>query len=183
MAHILQAKLCRGEAVIVSVYAERPGKSRVSPSSSNSHHHHHHHVHHFIKQEVNLNKNGDSGKGYSRRAELLHYSQRLRESALSATSAPLVPKPVSSNHHHQPTTNIVAAPSKPGFSRSTSPACLGNWKILIPNICRSLTSIQAKQKKKKKHTGSTSNAMKAVMKTLEKKGFILKLLSKLQRHG
>ncbi|KAJ6714920.1 hypothetical protein OIU85_026427 [Salix viminalis] len=126
MAHILQAKLCRGEAVIVSVYAERPGKRRVSSSSSNSHrhrrHHHHHHVHHVIKQEVNLNKNGDSGKGYSRRAELLHYSQRLRESALSATSAPLVPKPVSSNHHHQPTTNIVAAPSKPRFSRSTSPA-------------------------------------------------------------
>ncbi|KAI5602143.1 hypothetical protein POPTR_001G151150v4 [Populus trichocarpa] len=127
------AKLCRGKAVIVSVYEERPGKRRVS-SSSNSHHHHHHHhhyVHHVIKQE------------------------------------------------------IVAAPSKPRFSRSTSPTCLGNWKILIPNICRSLTSIQAKQKKKKKHSGSTSNAMITVMKSLEvqkKKGFILKLLSKLQRH-
>ncbi|KAL9368872.1 hypothetical protein Peur_040071 [Populus x canadensis] len=177
------AKLCRGKAVIVSVYEERPGKRRVS-SSSNSHHHHY--VHHVIKQEVTLHKNGDSRKGYSRRAELLHYSRRLRESALSATSSPSVPKPISSNkHHHQPTTNIVAAPSKPRFSRSTSPTCLGNWKILIPNICRSLTSIQAKQKKKKKHSGSTSNAMITVMKSLEvqkKKGFSLKLLSKLRRH-
>ncbi|KAF9689747.1 hypothetical protein SADUNF_Sadunf01G0124400 [Salix dunnii] len=142
-----------GEAVIVSVYEERPGKRRVLSSLPPPNSHHHHYVHHVIKQEVTLNKNGDSGKGYSRRAELLHYSQRLRD--------------------------------KPRFSRSTSPACLNSWKILIPNICRSLTSIQAKQKKKKKHTGSTSNGMKAVMKTLEgqqKKGFILKLLSKLQRH-
>ncbi|CAK7356264.1 unnamed protein product [Dovyalis caffra] len=106
------AKLRKEKAVLVHVYVERPRKRRSSSSSSsNSHHHHHHHhyVHHIIKQELTPHKNGDSGKGYSRRAELLHYSQRLRESARSATSSPLVPKPVSSNdnHHHQPAANVM----------------------------------------------------------------------------
>ncbi|KAJ6961039.1 hypothetical protein NC652_000045 [Populus alba x Populus x berolinensis] len=130
----------------------RPGKRRSLGLSSNSHHHHHHHYgHHVIKQEVTLHKNGDSRKRIT--VEELSFFTTLKRPS-----------------------RIVAAPRKPRFSRSTSPTCLGNWKILIPNICRSLTSIQAKQKKKKKNCGSTSNAMMTVMKSLEVRQVVVALL-------
>lgn len=99
-----QAKLCKEKVVLVSVYVERPRKRRVS--SNNRHHHHHQYVHHSIKQEVTLNKHGDvAGKGYNRRAELLLYSQRLRQSGPSPESSPSEPNPISSDKQ-QSTTNV-----------------------------------------------------------------------------
>uniref|UniRef100_A0A7N2KPS7 Uncharacterized protein n=1 Tax=Quercus lobata TaxID=97700 RepID=A0A7N2KPS7_QUELO len=67
-----------------------------------------------------------------------------------------------------------------------APACLGIWKILLPNFFRSLISSKArKERKKKKHRGSKTNTLKDVMKDLagqKKQGFISKLSSTLQKN-
>ncbi|KAK4557706.1 hypothetical protein RGQ29_007462 [Quercus rubra] len=99
---------CRKEkAVLVTVYVERPRKK----ASTNHHHHHHHHhyLHHTTKREVTQVNHGASGpgKGYDRRAQLLQYSKRLRESSRSATITPLPLEPTSSsNHNQQPSTQL-----------------------------------------------------------------------------
>ncbi|KAJ9173311.1 hypothetical protein P3X46_016462 [Hevea brasiliensis] len=174
------AKLCLKKAVLVSVYEEKPTKRRVSSTNHRHHHYHPHHryVHHSIQQE--RDDDSPTGKGYNRRAELLLYSQRLRHSVRPAESSHLLdPKSTSSTSNIlQSAVNAVAVKRKPKDKRT--PNCLGNWKILSLKFCRSLTSVQVKKEnKKKKHTGSTSNAMKVVMKSLEvqkKRGFISKLL-------
>lgn len=44
---------------------------------------------------------------------------------------------------------------------------MGNWKILVPSFVWSLTSPKAKKARKtKKHDGSTTTKMKALMKSL-----------------
>ncbi|OAY60134.1 hypothetical protein MANES_01G088600v8 [Manihot esculenta] len=155
------AKLCLKKAVLISVYEEKPTKTK---DHRHKHHHHHHYVYHSIQQD----KGGDqpTGKGYNRRAELLLYSQRLRLSVRPAESSHLLdPKPVSSNIQ-QPAVKAVAVQRKPKDKRT--PHCLGNWKILSLKFCRSMTSVQAKkEKRKKKQTGPKSNAMKGVMKSPE----------------
>ncbi|KAJ0047916.1 hypothetical protein Pint_15758 [Pistacia integerrima] len=95
------AKFCREKAVLITVYVEKPRRRRVL---SNQHHHHHHHHHHYLLR--------GSGKGYNRRAELLRYSQSLRESVRPAASSSssssttlLLPKPTSPKNQ-QPTTKV-----------------------------------------------------------------------------
>ncbi|GMY29899.1 Protein lingerer like [Fagus crenata] len=139
------ATCCKEKAVLVTVYVERPKKRKVSTN------HHHHYLHRTTKQEVTQFSPCASGKGYDRRAQLLQYSQHLRESSRSATITPL-PLKSSSSINKQPTTQITAVQRKQKDDRA--PACLGSWKISIQNFFRSLTSIQAKkERKKKKHRG------------------------------
>ncbi|KAK6262813.1 hypothetical protein QUC31_008629 [Theobroma cacao] len=175
------ATRCQDMAVLVTVYAEKP---RRSVSSNHQHNRQHHYLHHTIKQE--LIKHGGAGKGYNRRAELLHYSQRLRESARSAASTALQSKPVSSNDQ-QASNKIVAVQRKPKCSRT--PACFDNWGILIPRFLRSLTTLQAKKTgKKKQHCRSTaknSSMMRAAMKSLQMQKtwrFFSKPISMLHKH-
>lgn len=64
--------------MVVSVYVERP-RRKVSSSNPDRRHggyHHHHHHHHEV------------GAGYNRRADLLLYSQQLREVARSKSAGP-----------------------------------------------------------------------------------------------
>ncbi|KAJ0104681.1 hypothetical protein Patl1_18358 [Pistacia atlantica] len=183
-----QAKFCREKAVLITVYVEKPRRRRVL-SNQHHHHHHHHYLHHINNREVIRG----SGKGYNRKAELLRYSQSLRESVRPAASSSssssttlLLPKPTSPKNQ-QPTTKTVAVlHRKPSYSRT--PTCLGNWKLLVPSFIWSLTSPKArKARKKQKHGGSTTtNKMKALMKSLEiqkKKRFIIpKLFSAFRKH-
>ncbi|EEF37972.1 uncharacterized protein LOC8283230 isoform X1 [Ricinus communis] len=182
------AKLCKKKVVVISVYVEKPTKRKVT-SKSHRHHHHHHHCHYYnhqnIKQEVTANKYGDSinaGKGFSRRAQLLLYSQRLRESAdhrpVESSHLDPIPKPISSNVM-QPTENIAVVQRKPKYDNT--PACLGKWKISKFKFCRSLTRVQIKNDKKTKHSGSTSNAVMNNLKVQKKRGFISKFLAVLQK--
>ncbi|XP_021284039.1 uncharacterized protein LOC110416346 [Herrania umbratica] len=175
------ATRCKDMAVLVTVYVEKP-RRRVS--SNNQHHRQRHYLHHTIKQEQI--KHGGTGKVYNRRAELLHYSQRLRESARSAASTPSQSKPVSTNDQ-QASNKIVAVQSKPKYSKT--PACFDNWGILIPSFLRSLTTLRAKKTgKKKQHVGSTSSnssMMKAAMTSLQmqkKWRFFSKPISMLHKH-
>ncbi|XWS38656.1 hypothetical protein CRYUN_Cryun19dG0149600 [Craigia yunnanensis] len=166
------ATCCKEKAVLVTVYREKPRKR------TSSNHQHRHYLHHTIKQ---------AGKGYNRRAELLHYSQRLRESAGSAASTPLQSKPVSSIDQ-QPSNKIITVQRKPKYSKTS--ACFDNWGILIPSFLRSLKNLQAKKPgNKNKNGGSTSsnnnNKMKAVMKSLQmqkKWRLFSKLISMLHKH-
>ncbi|OMO96286.1 hypothetical protein CCACVL1_05011 [Corchorus capsularis] len=98
------ATYSKNKAVVVTVYVERQRRK----VSSNHRNRHQHYLHHTIKQElVQHNHGGGAGKGYNRRAELLHYSRRLRESArLEALPKPLESKPVSSTEQ-PPSNNIV----------------------------------------------------------------------------
>ncbi|KAA8525980.1 hypothetical protein F0562_007920 [Nyssa sinensis] len=165
------ATCCKEKAVLVAVYVERPRKRRVS-----SNHYHHLHLH--------QPKHGVNGGGYNRRAELLDYSHRLRESARSGASLPSHPKPVSSNQ--QPLIQIFAAESKPKHAKV--PSCLGKWKLMIPSFFGAMTISQAKKerkKKKKKNSGSNTIKMKAAIiksyQVQKKRGFISKLLATLQK--
>ncbi|CBI40926.3 unnamed protein product, partial [Vitis vinifera] len=178
-----KATSCKDKAVLVTLYVEKPRK-RI-----NHHHHHHHHhlLYHTIKGEGFQQNYGADGRGYSRRALLLHYSQSLRESAQSAASASLNPKAISSKDQ-QPINKIAAGQSKPKHEKV--PACLGDWKLSIASLVRSFTSVQAKKtsnkkKKKKKDNGSSRANIAAVMKNLKvqkKLGFISKLLKPSQKH-
>ncbi|XP_057510459.1 uncharacterized protein LOC130792884 [Actinidia eriantha] len=167
------ATCCKDKAVIVAVYVETPRKRRFS---SNNHHHH-----------LHLHQPKHGGGVYNRRAQLLDYSRRLRESARSGPSNPLNPKPVSSSNQ-QPMKQITAVGSKPKHGKV--PACLGNCKIAIPSFLKSLTTLQAKKQrktttKKTRESDSTATKMKSVMKRLrvQKKGtFLSKLRSALQKH-
>lgn len=99
----------KDKPVFVSIYVERPKRRPASTTRHHHHHHHnhdhHHHVHHTIKQEVIHHGDGAGGKGYttSRRAELLQYSQRLRQSARTTPpSPPSIPSVPNPNHTSNP---------------------------------------------------------------------------------
>ncbi|KAL5748378.1 hypothetical protein ACOSP7_025415 [Xanthoceras sorbifolium] len=181
------AKYYKGKPVFISVYVEKTRRRRVS-SKNQHHHHHHHHHHHLLHRSINQEvihdqyKNGGSGKGCNRRAELLRYSQSLRDSAGSAASTTLLlPKPIPPPNNQQPTTsNAIAVHRNRNHGRT--PTCLGNWRILIPNFIRSFITPKDKKemKKRKKQSGSTTNKMKALIKGFEvqkKRTSITKLLS------
>ncbi|KAK2970369.1 hypothetical protein RJ640_012949, partial [Escallonia rubra] len=178
---ILQATCCREKSVLVAVYVERPRKKGLSSSKNNQQHHHHHH-HHLHLHQAKLGAN--SGKGYNRRAELLNYSRRLRESARSAPASPQHPKPISSSNQ-QPITQMTTIRSKKQKHARTSPACLDNWKIMIPGFLRSQARKESKKKKEKSHDESASKKAKAIMKSFQVKkkgGFISKLLATIQKY-
>ncbi|KAK0587351.1 hypothetical protein LWI29_021360 [Acer saccharum] len=119
------------------------------------------------------------------RAELLRYSQSLRDS--SAASTLLLPKPIHphNNNQQQHTSNAVAVRRNRNYART--PDCLGNWRILIPNFLRSFTipkgKKEKKEKKKQKQRGPTTNKMKALINSFEipKKLSITKMLSTLRK--
>ncbi|OVA19813.1 hypothetical protein BVC80_1687g39 [Macleaya cordata] len=183
---------CTEKAVLVTVYVERPTiRRRNSPIRKNHHHcrqyqlHHHHTIKRTVIVRRKINNGGagrGGGGGYDRRAELLHYSHRLRESARSATSTPVHPTPVYASHTQQSLTKIESVRGNK-HKYSGIQTCLGKLKILIPSFLSSLASFHAKseeKKNKKKHKGSstTTNKITAIMKTLEaqkKCGFISKL--------
>nr|KJB22011.1 hypothetical protein B456_004G192100 [Gossypium raimondii] len=135
------------KAVFVTVYVEKP-RRRASLKHSPS-------LHQIINQELIQHNHGGAGKGYNRRAELLHYSRRLRESAQSSASRALQSKP------------IRAVQRKATYSRT--PACFDKWGILVPSVFRSLKNLlQSKKTENKRKDGSTSNnKIKAVMKSLQ----------------
>ncbi|KAI5327951.1 hypothetical protein L3X38_027347 [Prunus dulcis] len=178
---------CEEKGVLVSVYVEKP-KRRTFSSHHHHHHHHnnHHHIHHTIKREVVHYRRGADGRGYiSRRAELLQYSQHLRQSARSAPAAStaLNPRPNHTNSQ-QSHAQIVAVRRKPNkISKAT--ICFGNWKI--PDMFGFFTSSQAKKDRKTrtKRTGSTtSNKIKAVIKSLKvqkQRGVFSKMFSSTKR--
>ncbi|KAJ4712628.1 cyclin-T1-like [Melia azedarach] len=176
------AKFCREKGVLITMYEEKPRRRRVPPNQHQHHHHylhHHHHHYHYLH-----NASASAGKEYNRRAELLRYSERLRETARSAPSTPLLqPKPAPPNNQ-QPATKTIEALRRQSSART--PNCLGNCKILIPCFIRPLTSPQGKrERKKKKQSSSTSNKVKAFIKSFQvqkKRGFIPKLLSTLRKH-
>ncbi|KAK9927715.1 hypothetical protein M0R45_024885 [Rubus argutus] len=167
----------KDKPVFVSVYVERP----ASTTRHHHHHHHHHrHFHHTIKQEVIHRGDGAGGKGYttSRIAELLQYSQRLRQSARTAPpSIRPVPNP---NHTSNPQTQaeIVAVPRKP--KNAKAPNCFGNCNL--PTIFGPLTSFHAKKERKTrtKSSGHANNKIKAAIKSLKvekQQDFFIKLFS------
>ncbi|ONI06360.1 hypothetical protein PRUPE_5G055600 [Prunus persica] len=180
---------CKEKGVLVSVYVEKPKRRTFSNHRHHHHHHHHnnhHHIHHTIKREVVHYRRGADGRGYiSRRAELLQYSQHLRQSARSAPAAStaLNPRPNHTNSQ-QSHAQIVAVRRKPN-KISKAPICFGNWKI--PGMFGFFTSSQAKKDRKTrtKRTGSTtSNKIKAVIKSLKvqkQRGVFSKMFSSTKR--
>ncbi|KAI4327193.1 hypothetical protein L6164_019683 [Bauhinia variegata] len=148
---------CKDKVVLVRVYVEKPRKKRES--SNHHHHHHHYHFHQTFRREV---VQGTAGKGYDRKAELLRYSQRLRQSARSAPSIPLLSNKQIPNNNRQ-LIKIVPSQRKP--KTSEKPSCFGNWKLTIPSFLRSLTS--TKSKKKRKRSGLSSSQTRNVIKKLE----------------
>ncbi|XVE57551.1 hypothetical protein DITRI_Ditri04bG0099500 [Diplodiscus trichospermus] len=163
------ATCCKDKEVVITVYVEKP-RTRASLN-------HHHYLHQTIKK---LHIQHMHGKGYNRRAELLHYSRRLRESARSASSAPLQSKPVSSNDQ-QPSNKIIAVQRKPKYPKA--PACFDNWGTLIPSFLRSLTNLKAKKTgEKKKNGGSTSSNYKKIQMQKNWRLFFSKPMSMLQKH-
>ncbi|KAJ8633822.1 hypothetical protein MRB53_027158 [Persea americana] len=153
-----KAVCCGEESVVVSVYVERP-RRRVSasdPSSRRGGHHHHHH-HHKV------------GGGYNRRADLLLYSQQLREAAQSRSAGPTPDQhPQLATNHPQHTTKIITVVRKRKNLRT--PTCLGDWKkVLIPSFIKSWEGTQGKKERRKKqhHSGSAVVKMNAIFKRLD----------------
>ncbi|KAB2070714.1 hypothetical protein ES319_A08G173600v1 [Gossypium barbadense] len=154
------ATYCEQKAVFVTVYVEKP-RRRASLKHSHS-------IHQIINQELIQHKHGGAGKGYNRRAELLHYSRRLRESARSSASRALQSKPVSSIDQQQPPSKkIRAVQRKATYSRT--PACFDKWGILVPSFLKSLKSLlqSKKTENKRKNRSTSNNKIKAVMKSLQ----------------
>ncbi|XP_077234316.1 uncharacterized protein LOC143876499 [Tasmannia lanceolata] len=175
-----RAVCCGEKAVLVTVYVEKPRRQRhVSPNRHRHHHHHHHHRYHRLKQKETHSRGGGA---YDRRADLLLYSQHLRETARSESVAntPVHP-PLSAPNNPQHITRAISVHRK----RKYSPTCLGDWKkVLLPSFIRSLGHFQRKKEKKKtkKQSGSVANKMNALVKSFDVKkkwGFVSKLFSTL----
>lgn len=171
----------RQKGVWVAVYVERPGSRRRLSSNSRQpqHHHHHHHQHVHLHQACNT-------RGYNRKAQLLQYSRQLRESARFQASSPLLhPKPAANHEHRQPMTQMIAVQKK--RRRAVTPTCMGNWKLLIPGVLRSLLmSHNKKPKNKRKGTNnrSTATKIKAIMKSFQvnrRKGFTSKMFATIRK--
>lgn len=81
----LQVTIFRERVVLVAVYVETPKRRRFSPNNHRRRHHYR------------------ASNGTNRRADLLDYSRRLRESGRSESSNPLLlhPKPKSSPSNNQ----------------------------------------------------------------------------------
>ncbi|KAK8510827.1 hypothetical protein V6N13_097607 [Hibiscus sabdariffa] len=152
-----QATCRERKTVLVTVYVEKPRRK------------HQHYLHHtIIKQELIQQKLGGAGKGYNRRAQLLHYSQRLRESARSSTFKALQSK--SDSDQQKPSNKdicnprVVGVQGKATYSRRAG--CFDKWRIVVPRFMRCLTNFQAK-KKEDAASKTSNNMMKAAMKSLQ----------------
>ncbi|XP_039028730.1 uncharacterized protein LOC120162692 [Hibiscus syriacus] len=167
-----QATRCERKTVFVTVCVEKP--RRRAP---------YRYVHHTImKQQLIQQKLGGADKGYDRRAQLLLYSRRLRESARSSTFKALQSKPVSSTDHQKPSNKIVGVQRKVTHCRT--PGCFDKWRVMVP-CC--LTNLQAKKSgKNRKDESKTSNTMiKAIMKSLQvqkKRRFFSKPIPLMQKN-
>ncbi|KAL3497582.1 hypothetical protein ACH5RR_040314 [Cinchona calisaya] len=172
----------REKGVWVAVYVERPRKRRLLTDNNQQQLHHHQHLH------IHRDKNACNGRGYNRKAQLLEYSRQLRESARSQASSPwLHQNPVSDHHNHQPPmTQMIPVQNK--RRHAVTPACLGNWKLLIPGFLSSLLmSSNKREKTKRKNTNyrSTATKIKTVMKSFQVKrkgGFTAKMFATLRKH-
>ncbi|KAI8523763.1 hypothetical protein RHMOL_Rhmol13G0097400 [Rhododendron molle] len=143
----------RERVVLVAVYVETPKRRRFS---SNNHRRRHHYR---------------ASNGTNRRADLLDYSRRLRESGRSRSSNPLLlhPKPESSPSNNQhPLKQII--PLQGNSKQERTPTCLGNCKTEIPSFLRSLVSQckpGLKAKKKKGASETTAAQMKIIMQSFQ----------------
>ncbi|GLT91141.1 hypothetical protein SLE2022_090440 [Rubroshorea leprosula] len=135
------ATYCCEKAVLVTVYVEKPRRRIL-----------HHHLHHTIRKEVIQQERGVTGEGCNRRAELLHYCQRLR------LSAPQLPPPASTSSQSKPDSSTHQQPSNKNATvqrttkHSRTPAWLRKWIILIPSFLRSLTSPSSQVNQEEKET-------------------------------
>ncbi|KAM3322165.1 putative protein isoform X2 [Capsicum chacoense] len=155
----------RERTVYVAVLIEGPRRRKNSSTNNKIHHCQHQHLH--VRHVVN-------GRGYNRKAQLLEYSRNLRA---ANRSQPSVSQPVQ-RQNSQPSTpmvpqqvqrqnsQIVAVKNKPKYV--TVPACMGNWKFVMPRFLRSFMSQNKKsKKKKKKNMASKTNKIKAMVKSFQ----------------
>ncbi|CAL1376002.1 unnamed protein product [Linum trigynum] len=160
------AKLCRDKAVIVKVYGEKATKRRKSNASISTkvhhvvHHHHHLHVHHTV----------------DRKAHLLDFSRRLRESAAAHASSNGVggggkaagrigddaPPPKSQNgrdsqqqHRRQGSNGILAVRGRPSKVSATSSQKFQNF---FRSIIVSAGGCKNSSNKSRKINGAKSNS-------------------------
>ncbi|XP_028762632.1 uncharacterized protein LOC114721023 [Neltuma alba] len=180
-----QQVICRkGKAVLVRVYVEKPRKTTAPLNHHLLHHHHYYHLHHHYHV---AHHNGHVRQGYDRRAELLRYSQFLRNSVRKEQSTTLLPsKQISDNVNEKPSTQVVPSKRKQ-MHEGNSYGCFGNWKLLIPGFLRSRTSAKPKNRKKKQEMqnglslSQIANAMK-ISRVKTRKGFIRKMFSSTRKH-
>ncbi|KAF3672284.1 hypothetical protein BC332_00671 [Capsicum chinense] len=139
----------RERTVYVAVLVEGPRRRKNSSTNNKIHHYQHQHLH--VRHVVN-------GRGYNRKAQLLEYSRNLRA---ANRSQPSVSQPVQRQN-----SQIVAVKNKPKYV--TVPACMGNWKFVMPRFLRSFMSQNKKsKKKKKKNMASKTNKIKAMVKSFQ----------------
>ncbi|KAI4303283.1 hypothetical protein MLD38_038932 [Melastoma candidum] len=158
---------CRQKAVLVLVYEEMPrGCRRIN-----------HHGPPSKNWAVLHRRRSHSGKGYSRKAELLKYSQRLRESARSGTPTPLPP------NNHQSTDKVInkkkAVALHEKQKHKQNPACFWGW---FPGFSGSST--KEYRKKRTRSRSSSGTKMSQVMKSMgvnKKRSSWWKLLSALKK--
>ncbi|PHT58399.1 hypothetical protein CQW23_00762 [Capsicum baccatum] len=149
-----QVTYLRERTVYVAVLVEGPRRRKNSSTNNKIHHYQHQHLH--VRHVVN-------GRGYNRKAQLLEYSRNLRAANRSqpSPSTPMVPQQVQRQN-----SQIVAVKNKPKYV--TVPACMGNWKFVMPRFLRSFMSQNKKsKKKKKKNMASKTNKIKAMVKSFQ----------------
>ncbi|XP_015085824.1 uncharacterized protein LOC107029042 [Solanum pennellii] len=159
----------RERTVYVAVLVEGPTRKRSNSTNNKFHHFQHQHLH--VKHVAN-------GRGYNRKAQLLDYSRNLRASNhhQSKPSTPSVPQQVQRQN-----SQIVAVKNKPKYV--SVPACMGNWKFVMPRFLRSFMT-QNKKSKKKKNMASKTNKIKAMVKSFQvqrKPGLFSKVFATLRK--
>ena len=125
----LQVTCCKDKAVQVSVYVETSRKKRPSANEHHRHCRHHDNIHHTYRREAVNGGAAARNKGYDRRAELLKYSQSLRESGQTAPSTPLLAEQIS-NNNSQPTTQPVSLLTTMIYAKDTS-CCFQRYILLL----------------------------------------------------
>ncbi|XP_022027076.1 protein FAM76B [Helianthus annuus] len=150
---------CKEKAVLVAVYKENPSKRRLTTrNSDNIKHHHHHHHHHLHIHQSKDNKG-------NRRAELLSYSQRLRESSkVKASTPPHHAKPLvasTSNDQETAVTQAHEVQKKQKLKKQSSPP---DMKTIFKCFAMSHAKRKVKKNKKKKSSESASKKANVIMK-------------------
>ncbi|KAM7272470.1 hypothetical protein ACFE04_027133 [Oxalis oulophora] len=173
---MVKMKLTRDKTVFVTIYVEK-NQRRINTSTQ------HNHIHNLHVDDDNKNK------GYDRKAELLRYSQHLRDSASStksehspSRSLPLPlpqPKLVSNSYNNinQHSKYQITSVDKKTKHVDT-PACCSFG-------CVTGFQAQNRNKKQKRTVSSVELKMKFLMKSMDvqkKKGIISKMFAKLQKH-
>ncbi|KAK9059176.1 hypothetical protein SSX86_021795 [Deinandra increscens subsp. villosa] len=184
---------CKEKVVLVAVYEEKPRKKRLTKAkgkvSDNIKHHHHHHHHHI---HVHESKNNNKNKG-NRRAELLSYSQHLRESSKTKASTP---------PPHPPKSLVASSPTKDQETikqvhddQQKQKLKKQSGRLNMNNMFKCFAISYAKRKakkktkkKKKKSNESSSHKANLIMKQFSartQKGasrFFIKLKAFIQKH-